>query len=626
MNDQESASRDQPSGIREQRPGIRDQGNNGSPTNWVPQMPLLRPGRFTGPAVILLAAFCATLPQLLFGTSCGHDFDFHLVSWFDALQNWRQGILYPHWSPSANYGAGEPRFIFYPPVSWMLGAILGAMIRWKAVAMAITFLFLAGTGLSTRALARQVLREGPATLAGCEALFSGYALFTAYERTDFGELAGGFWIPLLLLLILRERNRDGSVWQRAFDGSTALLAVVLAGAWLSNAPLGVMASYLLAAVTLVIAMADSSWAPFLRASVAAVLGLCLCSFFWLPAAYEQRWVDMSQILGDPGYRVENNWLFARHADPALELHDLELLKASGIAVTMLAVAFAGIAICWLRGKMRTPLRWWLPLALIPPVVLFLQFPVSDWLWNLLPKIRFLEFPWRWLVVLQAPMAIFFAAAVWVNRATWRMLVLAGCVIVFAFATLFAAFNFFQECDEEDAVWAMLGVYRSGAGFEGTDEYEPPWADNSLVAMNLPTACLATSPTIALGQGAAGTVPVWAANQGSCDATFRAAPNQGKPAAEHLRISADIPHAGFLILRLRSYPAWRVRRNGKMLDHLPQRDDGLIAVPVVKGPTEIAVDWTTTRDVVLSRWLTILALVLVTGLCVAERKLAAPRVS
>ena len=58
-------------------------------------------------------------------------------------------------------------------------------------------------------LARQALSDGPATLAGCAALFSGYSMFTAYERSAFGELAGGFWIPLLLLLVFRDRNPHG---------------------------------------------------------------------------------------------------------------------------------------------------------------------------------------------------------------------------------------------------------------------------------------------------------------------------------------------------------------------------------------------------------------------------------
>jgi hypothetical protein len=582
--------------------------------------------RFIGLAIILLAALIATLPQILQGNSCGHDFDFHLVSWLDAQQCWREGILYPHWSPSANFDAGEPRFIFYPPLSWMLGAALGFVLQWKAVPIVITYLFLAGTGLATRALARQALTEGPATLAGCAALFSGYALFTAYERSDFGELAGGFWIPLLLMLILRDRDPDAPGWRRALDGSTAPLALVIAGAWLSNAPLGVMACYLLAAVALVVAILRRSGASLLRASIAVTLGLGLASLYIVPAAVEQRWVDIRQAIDDPGYQVEDSWLFARHTNPALELHDLELLKVSGIAATMLAVAFSGVLICWARHHFRTNARWWIPLALIPAGVLFLQFPVSDTVWNLLPKLRFLQFPWRWLVVLEAPMGVFFASAIWIVRRGWRIAVLAVCVAVFLVANLFAGFSFFQFCDEEDSVQAMLAVYRAGSGFEGVDEYAPANADNSLVAMGLPEACLTSSPAATLGEGPTGADLEWSADQHSCEDTFPASPNPGKPTAEHLRVDADLNHGGFLILRLRSYPAWQVRINGQPTSSPPGRADGLIAIPVNAGHERVTVDWTTTQDVWTGCWLSGIALVLLTGLCVVERNLAPPRLS
>jgi hypothetical protein len=580
--------------------------------------------RLVGPAVILLAAFAATSPQVFRGNTCGHDFDFHLVSWIDCLHSWHQGILYPHWSPSANFGAGEPRFIFYPPLTWMLGAALGFVMRWRLVPLALTFLFLAATGLATRALARQALPQGPATLAGCAALFSGYTLFTAYERTAFGELTGGFWIPSLLLLIFRDRNPDTSTWRRAFDGSAAPLVLVIAGAWLSNAPLGVIACYLLAAVALALAFLWRSWAPILRASLAVALGLGLSAFYLVPAAFEQRWVDIRQVIDDPGYQIQNSWLFARHASQALELHDLELFKASVIAITMIAVAIAGLLVSWLRGTLPGKLRWYLPLALIPVAVLLLQFPISLPIWNALPKLRFLQFPWRWLVVLEAPMGIFFATAIWTSRVWLRAILLTACAFVFLGATLIAGFNFFQPCDVEDAVWGMLGAYYNDVGFEGTDEYAPPDADNSLVPMGLPEACLSPSPSNVLGQGPEGTDLEWSPDQHSCDETFNPAPNPAESSAEHLHIDVNSPHAGYLILRLRTYPAWQVRVNGRLLDSLPERADGLIAVPVSQGPVDLAVDWTTTRDFIAGRWLTALALALLTALCLLERKLSRPR--
>jgi hypothetical protein len=584
-----------------------------------------------GPAVVLLAAAVAVTPQLVRGDSCGHDFDFHLVSWLDCMNSWRRGILYPHWTPSANLGAGEPRFVFYSPLTWMLAAALGLALPWQFVPIMLTFLLLAGTGLATRALARHALTDGAATLAGCAALFSGYALFTAYERAAFAELAGGVWIPLVLLFVLHDRDATvrSSTWKRALTGSVLPLAVAVAGAWLSNPTVGVMACYLLAAVALTLTFLSRSCAFLLRASAGAALGIGLVAIYLVPAAWEQRWVDIHQVTLDPGQTLENNWLFAVHADPTLALHDEVLRTASIIAVCMIAVALGGLLASWLRGSLPGKRLWWIPLALTPVAVLFLLFPVSHWLWNLLPDLRFLQFPWRWLLVLEAPMAVFFAAAIWPRQSAqlWqRVAVTAAFTAVCLSMTALANGTFFQSCDDEDAVRGMLDRYRSGQGFSGTGEYEPIGADNSLIATGLPDACLVSDATTELGVIPDGVqdddaIPAWNAAQGSCDATMRWQNDQ----PEHRLMRGAVTHAGFLILRLRSYPAWRVALNGIPVVSMPRRRDGLMAVPVPQGPVDLTVEWTTTPDVVAGRWLSGLAVLLLTGLWMIERKLDRPPV-
>ena len=556
-----------------------------------------RAQRFAGPAVILLAAVLATASFWMRENSCGHDFDFHLVSWIDTVHSWQQGILYPRWAPSPNFGAGEPRFVFYPPLTWMMGAALGEFLRWRYVPLAMTIVLLAATGLATRALARQILPEGAATLAGCAAVFSGYALFSAYERAAFAEMTGGFWIPLMLLLVLREGRGGGGgdaerlpLWRRVLDGSATPLVLVVAGAWLSNAPVGVIASYLLAGFALAVAVMSKSWAPVLRAAIGAGLGLGLSAFYLVPAAWEQRWIAIRQAVDDPGLLIENSWLFARHFNAQLGEHDVELFKVSIIAVTMVAVALLSLLIVWRRTRLTGQRRWWVPMALIPVVILLLQLPVSLPVWNALPKLRFLQFPWRWLVAVEAPMAIFFAWAVWLSTGWRRIVALGVCCFVFLGASATAGLVFFQQCDVDDSVTGMMDTYEMGAGFEGSDEYAPPGADNSVVATGLPGACLVSDPSKVLGDGDPDMTPLWTDAQGSCDATFAFS----KGTAEHLRMHAVDPHAGYLVLRLRSYPAWNVRVNGRGATSFG-RADGLTAVPVPQGPVDLTVDWTTTRD-------------------------------
>ena len=593
--------------------------------------------QFAGPAVILIAAAIAAAPIWLHGPVGGDDFEFHFVSWLNAQRSWLHGIPYPHWASSANFGAGEPRFVFYPPLTWMLGAALGLLLPWKLVPVAITFLLLSGTGLATRAFARHALSDAPATLAGCAALFSVYTLFTTYYRTAFAELAGGFWIPLLLLYAMRDRNAGGSLWRRILDGSTLPLALAVAGCWLSDAPVGVMGSYLLAGVALATALLARSWFPIVRATIAVALGIALTGLYLLPAAWEQHWVDIQQatgVTGDPGLRVENNWIFPHHTDAALHERDLSLHLISPIAVCMISIALVGFLVYWMRGRLSSrnedpksaterslARRWWIPLAFIPAIVLFLLVPLSLPVWNLLPKLRFLQFPWRWLLVVEAPLGFFFAAAVWPGTAArrwYRPLVACLCVLFFAGTTFFATQNFFRDDVEDGDLETVLADYTSGLGFVGTDEYAPPGADNSAVASRLPDACLADNFDTELGIAATSNDnPVWRPEQGSCNAT---ATDQAR-GPEHLRIEMVAARAGFLILRLRSYPAWRIKLNGQVATNLPMRSDGLIAVPVFPGPVEVTVVWTTTPDVIAGRCITVLALLLLVTLGLVERKLS-----
>ncbi|MFZ0337526.1 MAG: hypothetical protein WAL45_05800 [Terracidiphilus sp.] len=578
--------------------------------------------------MILLAAFVAIVPQLIRGNSCGHDFDVHLVSWLDCVNAWHHGILYPHWASSPNYGAGEPRFVFYPPLTWMLGAALALILPWHVVPIALTFITLAATGLATRALALEALDDLPATLAGCASLFSLFTLFTAYERSAFPEFAGGFWLPLIVLFVMRDRHSSAPLVHRAFNGSTAPLALALAGAWLSNLPLGVMAGYLLAGVALLWALVLKSWTPLLRAALAGVLGLGLAATYWLPAALERYWVDIKQATEDPGYNFENNWLFAHSANPLLALHDVILRQVSWTAISMIAVAVVGIVISWRRGslpiaKSAVSLLWWIPLAAIPLVVFFFLFPVSRPLWLLLPEMPFLQYPWRWLEAVEAPMAMFVVTAIWPSGRRARATVLLVCAAVFLASTLYAAKDYFQVCYPEDTVASVVSDYQVGAGSVGMYEYEPPGGDDSSIATGLPDACLVSDPALVLGKpdpDDPDANPIWSPDQGSCQATFATLHGlQTNP--EHREIRATTAHVGYLVLRLVSYPAWRIRLNGQLLTAIPKRGDGLIVVPVPPGAVNLTIDWTTSPDVVAGRWVSAFSVLLLIALWWAELRRA-----
>ena len=129
--------------------------------------------------------------------------------------------------------------MFYPPLSWTLGALLGMVLPWGVVPVVFTWVALTAAGLGMYLLARQLSGKGAALLAALVYVANPYMMFTAYERTAYAELLAAAWIPLLLAAVLRERV------------SVVRVAVPVALLWLTNAPAAVMGCYALALVGLV---------------------------------------------------------------------------------------------------------------------------------------------------------------------------------------------------------------------------------------------------------------------------------------------------------------------------------------------------------------------------------------
>jgi hypothetical protein len=312
--------------------------------------------------------------------------------------------------------------------------------------------------------------------------------------------------------------------------------------------------------------------------------------------------------GDPGLSVRNNLLFGRSPSPAMAMHDAGLHFVSGLVVAMVAVSILCAALLWLQRRGRdatTPQRSiWLVLAFLPLAVLAMQLPMSLPLWDTLPKLQFLQFPWRWLVVLEAPMAVLLAGALWPVGAgpRWKR---TGMVAGFAGVVLtsllyISTTGFATSCNVEEMPPGLTAELAKGAGSWGADEYATVGSADLMVPSGLTDVCVVDRPDRILGSGAGPDQnPYWDASQGSCLATARASVRT----PEHLRVSFESPRSGWAVLKLRRYPTWRVRVNGVEVGAEPERKDGLIVLPVVQGLVDVAVDWKTTRDVVAGRWLT-----------------------
>jgi hypothetical protein len=548
--------------------------------------------------VLLIAgtALLAVGTLIVRGNTCGHDFDFHLLSWMEVTRAWHAGLIYPHWVQDANYGTGEPRLIFYPPVSWLLGAVLGTIFGWHAAPVLFVLLALSAAGGSMYLLAREWTPPHAAIFAACVYAVNPYAMFVAYERSALGELLAGAWLPLMVLFALRTRS------------SVTSLGLSVTALWLTNSPAAVMGSYLLAILALGMWIAERRPWPALRAAVGMALGLGLAAFYIVPAAYEQRWVQIDRAI-NPGMRVEDSFLFGHTAN---DFHNQVLRTASWIFIAEFIV---GAIVAYLAWKKRAGGCARVVLTAILPMLLLLQLPGSDVIWKHTPHLKFLQFPWRWLLPLSMVICLIAAMALGTSGKRGARTRLLGFTVILVLA-IGGGRLFFQPCDDEDAVGAQVAAFRLGQGTQGTDEYTPVGVDNASVQQNLPLVRVLRAAEDDTADSTAGDNPEWRAGD---PGTVAAKVEASAWNAEHWVVSLSTPESGYAVLRLMDYPAWRVSVDGRQALGRPLRQDGLMTVPVTPGSHKIDVQWSPTRDVVAGRVLSGLAVLGLVGTAVLERR-------
>jgi hypothetical protein len=518
--------------------------------------------------LVAVAATAVIAPMFFLGNASGHDFQFHLASWLDVAGQWHQGTFFPRWAEWANWGYGEPRFIFYPPGSWMLGATLGSLLPWRMAPGAFIWLALLLAGWSMWRFAREWLAPREAVAAAVLYAVNPYHLIIVYYRSDFAELLASALLPLALWGAVR-LLREG--WR-----GLQFLAIPFALIWLANAPAAVLATYSLMLLFFVASLLQRSIRPLLFGGISMAAGFGLAAFYIFPAAYEQRWVQIHQALADL-LSPDQNFLFTRAIDPEFLIFNW---KVSGVAMgVMLLTGIAAVIVA--RRRREFPELWWMLLALGTTAVL-LMFPPSMFLWRWLPKLEFVQFPWRWLGVLDFVFAFFLAAAIGGAKRPW----LGGLAIALALATLAAALVNDGWWDSEDIPVLTRGI-QSGRGYEGTDEYQPLGCDRYELPGADPLGEMIAKPAPRVQQFDEETH------------LFKPAPENPvqveRWTANEKRFAAHEAAPTTLAVRLLNYPGWKVQVDGGTVspDAAPETAQMLVAIPA--GVHQVEVQFTSTWD-------------------------------
>lgn len=567
-----------------------------------------------GFVVVLIICLLAIWPFLSrAGMPQATDAELHIFRLAELSRLVRAGEFYPRWAPNFYFGYGYPIFNYYAPLTYYIGLVFDILpIIGPVESVKILFsigLLLAGFGMY--GYVRELWGSAAGIVAATSYVFAPYLLFIdPHARGDLAELFSFAWFPLALWALDRLRRRP-SAWN--------WLASVLTVAAI------ILTHNLMAMVLFALILGWSIWQTVIgnlkipaivqpnaysrivqfRLFIALVLSVMVTSFFWLVVALEQDAVNLGSLIGAGGhFDFRNHFLSLPELLRPSKLIDWGATQpdyALNLGITQWVLGFAGILLVTIGAARERKQAIFYVVASI--VLIFFMTPLSTFVWESLPLLEFLQFPWRLLGVEATMLAILagIASSTILNKfgemqRSLGLAIIVGVILVFAFPIL--EVPPWPRDFGPTTVRRVLSEELSGRwlGTTSTADFVPVTVDI------IPKPQTTVIEDINMGR------PIDRVNRQTLGAGTSVDTLRISPLNTRYFVNSD---QDFLLrLFLFDFPGWKVTIDGQESQTELARPEGFIAIPITSGQHEISVEFGSTPARNLAFVISLLGVILV----------------
>jgi hypothetical protein len=437
-------------------------------------MIILRP-HFPNLAALFLLTMLAGLPLFQFKIMSGHDSLEYLPRAAVFYEGLETGQLLPRWSPEFSAGYGQPFFNFNPPLFYYLSAVFNFLgfnfIASQNLAI-FTLLSLAGIGMYLLAGTFFGFRGG--LVSAVAYLFAPYLMVCLYVRHALADFAAFAFLPFAFW----------SVYLYIQEGQSRHLlihAVSVSLILLSSNPVAFISIPTLGFFIIWLSGIGKSMRVLLRGLGCLFLGIALAASFWLPALMERGFVQTVRLL--EGYLSYTNHFvhIAQffHSQWGYGLSQPGPNDGMAFSLGPVHLFFIGISLLliWVNHSRKQNLRSTVIFFLVLVFLAgFFASTASRFLWDRLPLLQYLQFPWRTLSLVAVSTAFVCGFPFHLLKSFESRL-----KNVFMIITITAIFmtgfpkahpETYQEINEADYSPEAIASY--GLSVTTAREYEPIW--------------------------------------------------------------------------------------------------------------------------------------------------------
>jgi hypothetical protein len=435
------------------------------------------PSSATLPYALLVAVLALPVAAPFLGSAQpnGHDALQYLPRVTEFHENIRHGILLPRWAPNLGSGQGQPIFVLNPPLFYYLTEIFHlAGLPFVSAMNAVCVLLIFVAAASMFLLGRWWLGPAGGALAAIAYLYAPYFLVDLYVRTAFAEFSAFPFYPLVLYGFARHADSR----ERKY---LALAAVAWAAIWFAHSPAALLFAPLMGAFVLFLAWRARDGRLLLTHVLAAAWGMLLAAAFWLPGVVEAKDTH-AERLTEGALRYSNHFLTPTQFFTNAWGYGPSVPGAGdGMPFTLgwphLAVA-AIAAVSVARSDARRWKEWIAFFGGATFVLCFLMTGRSHALWDAIPQLHYVAFPWRLLAPACFCLALLTAAIVLALPRLdprWQRLAY-GVVVAALVLTMLPRATPASYLSIDPAQWTPQRVAANGAVASTFETFEPRWVN------------------------------------------------------------------------------------------------------------------------------------------------------
>jgi hypothetical protein len=534
------------------------------------------------------------------------DTELHVYRAAELGHTLRAGVFYPRWAPDLYYGYGYPIFNYYASLTYYLAnafdLLPGVDIVGGVKAVFVLGLVLASAGAYL--LGREFSGFVGGVLAAASFTFAPYVVFIdPHARGDLAEHFALCLLPVGLYAFHRLMSGAGG-GRGALLGSVLSLAAIV----FSHNLMGLIAGVLLFGYWVWLVL-ESSGLNVRRdrmgwGALAFILAAAIVAFFWLPFFLERSAIKLEVIDQKGGhFDFRNHFLTLGELLAPSRILDLGATAPRfrhnlGLAQWLLALpALAALAYFGTR-KILGPCSPTPPhfcaltfFALAFCGLLLLMLPISTTVWEHIPGMRYLQFPWRLLGPANLMLAVCAAGSLLLlPTGRWNHLLAAICLLAVLLLSLPVLYppgwspNFGGVAPQDIIAWEQESY---ALGTTSTGDFLPVRAALGTI---YPAQSLLDSYT----------------QPGPVDRVNRAALPEGtrvevvEQRALYDHFSVYTPEEFVFRLYLFYFPGWRVYVDSEEVEINVAKPEGFITVFVPAGEHDVIVRFEDTPPRIIGR--------------------------